>query len=77
MLDGAEVSSEEYIRQLLHNASLHQSLLDQEALMLSYMARLVALDAQALKYQIAYGDKNDTTTSPKVAKASHAVDLFL
>ena len=77
MLDGAEVSSEEYIRQLLHTASLHQSLLDQEALMLSYMARLVALDAEALKYQIAYGDDSDSGASPKVVKASNAVNLFL
>ena len=76
-IDGAEVSSEEYIRQLLHDASMHQSLLDQEGLMLSYMARLVALDAQALEYQMAYGDSDDNQVKPKVAKASQAVGLFL
>lgn len=77
MIDGAQVSSEEYIRQLLHDASMHQSLLDQEGLMLSYMARLVALDAQALEYQMAYGDSDANTVKPQVAKASQAVGLFL
>jgi hypothetical protein len=76
-IDGAQVSSEEYIRQLLHDASMHQSLLDQEGLMLSYMARLVALDAQALEYQMAYGDSDANTVKPQVAKASQAVGLFL
>lgn len=77
MLNGAEVSSEEYIRQLLLDASMHQSLLDQEALMLSYMARLVALDAQALEYEIAYGEEGNPSGKPRVAKASKAVSLFL
>ena len=76
-IDGAEVSSEEYIRQLLHDASMHQSLLDQEGLMLSYMARLVALDAQALEYLMAYGDSDASKVKPQVAKASQAVGLFL
>ena len=76
-IDGAEVSSEEYIRQLLHDASMHQSLLDQEGLMLSYMARLVALDAQALEYQMAYGESDGNKVKPQVAKASQAVGLFL
>lgn len=77
-IDGTEVSSEEYIRQLLHSAAMHQSLLDQEALMLSYMARLVALDAQALEHQLAFSEQ-DTLSTPKphVAKASLAVGLFL
>ena len=76
MLNGAEVSSEEYLRQLLLDISMHQSLLDQEGLMLSYMARLVALDAQELEYQIAYGDDGEVSTPRRVNKASDAVDLF-
>jgi hypothetical protein len=76
-LDGEEVSSQEYLRQLLHSASMHQSLLDQEALMLSYMARLVALDAHALEYQMAYNETGAADNKPHVAKASRAVDLFL
>lgn len=75
-LNGSEVSSQEYLRQLLLDASMHQSLLDQEGLMLSYMARLVALDAQALEYKIAYGESEDGQSS-QVNKASPAVDLFV
>jgi hypothetical protein len=76
-LHGEQVTSEEYLLQLLHSTSMYQSLLDQEALMLSYMARLVALDAQALEYQMAYSETGDPNTKPQVAKASRAVDLFL
>ena len=76
-IDGAEVSPQEYIRQLLHDAAITQSLLDQEGLMLSYMARLVALDAQALEYQMAYGSSDEPQAKPQVAKASQAVGLFL
>ncbi|MFT6269507.1 MAG: hypothetical protein ACJAVV_002333 [Alphaproteobacteria bacterium] len=80
-LNGAEVSSEEYLRQLLLDVSMHDSLLDQEGLMLSYMARIVALDAQELEYQIAYGEdgsaSSSASTNGAVAKAATAVDLFL
>jgi len=76
-IEGAEVSSEEYIRELLHGAAMHQSLLDQEALMLSYMARLVALDAQALEHQLAFSGSDESVSKPQVAKASAAVGLFL
>lgn len=76
-LNGAEVSSEEYLRQLLLDVSMHDSLLDQEGLMLSYMARIVALDAQELEYQIAYGEDGSASNNGAVAKAATAVDLFL
>jgi hypothetical protein len=76
-LHGEQVTSEEYLLQLLHSTSMYQSLLDQEALMLSYMARLVALDAQALEYQMAYNETGAADNKPHVAKASRAVDLFL
>ena len=78
MVDGVEVSSQEYVRQLLIQAASEQSLLDQEALMLSYMSRLVALDAQALEYAInidaeEQGDNaQNTATSPATS-----VELFL
>lgn len=76
-LNGAQVSSEEYLRQLLMDIAMHQSLLDQEGLMLSYMARLVALDAQELEYQLAYGDSGDGNKTRVVNQASQAVDLFI
>jgi len=76
-LNGIEVTSQEYLRQLLIDVSSEQSLLDQEGLLLSYMARLVALDANEMEYQMSYGAdemdiKRQETTSP-----SSVADLFL
>ncbi|MDU0356410.1 hypothetical protein RS130_23180 [Paraglaciecola aquimarina] len=76
-LGDKEVTSEEYVRQLLMEASTQQSLLDQEALMFSYMAKLVALDAQALEYEISYGDDNIDITQGNRTKTADVADLFL
>ena len=76
-LGDVEVTSEEYVRQLLMQASTEQSLLDQEALMFSYMAKLVALDAQALEYEISYGDENTELTQRNRTKPAEVADLFL
>lgn len=76
-LNGDEVTSEEYVRQLLMDSSKEQSLLDQEGLMLSYMARLVALDAQALEFEIAYGEEQVSPMNRTVARASSSVEIFL
>jgi hypothetical protein len=76
-LGDVEVTSEEYVRQLLMQASTEQSLLDQEALMFSYMAKLVALDAQALEYEISYGDEDTQLTQRNRTKPADVADLFL
>lgn len=77
-IDGVEVSAQEYVRQLLMQASTEQSLLDQESLMLSYMAKLVALDAQAIEYEIAYQqDEQGSSNQAQMIKPAQAVDLFL
>jgi len=76
-LGDVEVTSEEYVRQLLMQASTEQSLLDQEALMFSYMAKLVALDAQALEYEISYGDESTELTQRNRTKPADVADLFL
>jgi hypothetical protein len=76
-LGNVEVTSEEYVRQLLMQASTEQSLLDQEALMFSYMAKLVALDAQALEYEISYGDEDTQLTQRNRTKTADVADLFL
>jgi len=75
-VNGVDISSEEYLRQLLMGVSTEQSLLDQEALMLSYMAKLVALDAQALEYEMAYGDEEDSTILTEASKPSNVTTLF-
>jgi hypothetical protein len=76
-LGDVEVTSEEYVRQLLMQASTEQSLLDQEGLMFSYMAKLVALDAQSLEYEISYDDENTDLTQRNRTKPAAVADLFL
>jgi len=75
-VNGVDISSQEYLRQLLMGVSTEQSLLDQEALMLSYMAKLVALDAQALEYEMAYGDEESPALITESSKASSVTSLF-
>ena len=78
MVDGVEVSSQEYVRHLLIQAASEQSLLDQEALMLSYMSRLVALDAQALEYAINIDAEEQGGVSQNSATTpATSVELFL
>lgn len=75
-MNGVDITSEEYLRQLLMSVSTEQSLLDQEALMLSYMAKLVALDAQALEYEVAYGDEKSAEMISEASKPSTVTTLF-
>jgi hypothetical protein len=75
-VNGIDISSEEYLRQLLMGVSTEQSLLDQEALMLSYMAKLVALDAQALEYEMAYGDEENPALITEASKPASVTTLF-
>jgi hypothetical protein len=76
-LGDVKVTSEEYVRQLLMEASTQQSLLDQEALLFSYMAKLVALDAQSLEYEISYGDEDTELSQNTRTKPADVADLFL
>lgn len=76
-IDGVQVSAQEYVRQLLMQAASDQSLLDQEALMISYMAKLVALDAQSIEFKLAYEENEDGVVINNFTKPSQAADLFL
>ncbi|MFT6087556.1 MAG: hypothetical protein ACI9UD_001979 [Glaciecola sp.] len=76
-IDGVEVSAQEYVRQLLMQAASDQSLLDQEALMISYMAKLVALDAQSIEFRLAYEETEDGVVINNFTKPNQAADLFL
>jgi hypothetical protein len=76
-VDGLEVSTQEYIRQLLMQSSSEQSLLDQEALMLSYMAKIVALDAQSLEFAIGEMQEDDALSSIPMTTPANSVSLFL
>jgi N-acetylglucosamine kinase-like BadF-type ATPase len=76
-IDGVAVSGQEYVRQLLMQAASDQSLLDQESLMISYMAKLVALDAQSIEFTIAYEETEDGAVINNFTKPAQATDLFL
>lgn len=76
-VDGVEVSTQEYMRQLLMQASSEQSLLDQEALMLSYMAKIVALDAQSLEFAISVAQEADAVSAEQFTTPANSVSLFL
>ncbi|MDT0594058.1 hypothetical protein [Glaciecola petra] len=77
-IDGREVSTQEYIRQLLMQSSSEQSLLDQEALMLSYMAKIVALDAQSLEFTISEIEEKQALSSAGITNTpANSVSIFL
>ena len=76
-VDGIEVTTQEYMRQLLMQSSSEQSLLDQEALMLSYMAKIVALDAQSLEFSISESQELDAISAGPVSTPANSVSLFL
>lgn len=77
MVDGESVSRETFVRHLLAEAETDLALLDQEDEMLDYMARLVALDAQALQIQVAYGPETDDAARLDERKPRNMVDAFV
>lgn len=74
-----QLTRESYIRELLANAEADFSLLNQEDEMLGYMARLVAMDAQALQIELTYGgmDGADKQANIAAAKPANMVDFFV
>jgi hypothetical protein len=77
--DGAEqLTREAYIRQLLSDAEADLALLNQEDEMLSYMARLVAMDAQSLQIELTYGSLGGGSENQQIAatKPANMVDFF-
>ena len=79
-VDGEEVTREEFVRHLLTNIDAERSILDQEQLMLGYMAKLVALDAHMLEQEVALGidlDKGGSITDRQPERLADATDLFI
>lgn len=80
MEDGIEgMTREAYIQNLMNNAEADMALLGQEDEMLGYMARLIAMDAQALQIEVTYGALDDEAYGEKVvaAKPANMVDFFI
>lgn len=74
--DGAALSKEEQMRQLLTEAQADLSILDQEETVLGYMAKLVAFDAMALSEEALDAELADSDL-PANTGPSGAVDLFM
>ena len=77
--DGDELlTRESYIRQLLNDTEADLALLNQEDEMLGFMARLVAMDAQALQIELTYGNMDMNYENQEMAstKPVNMVDYF-
>ena len=78
-IDGQQVSKSDYVRHLLTSLNAEQAIFDQEKLMLSYMAKLVAMDAQTLEHQLLASSEQDTNEKAKRERTSLSgtTDLFI
>ena len=78
VLDGQSLNREQYIRYLLTHVDSELALLDQERLMLGYMAKLVALDAQALEHEIAYvAPDGEAMAIKEQMRIANTTDMFI
>jgi hypothetical protein len=78
-VDGQQVSKSDFVRHLLTSLNAEQAIFDQEKLMLSYMAKLVAMDAQTLEHQLLASSEEDGTQKAQRARVSLSgtTDLFI
>jgi primosomal protein N'' len=76
-LDGAIVSREDFLRQLIGDNEATIAVLDQEQSILGYMAKLVALDAMALSETVNGDDIVGTEAQTAQTDVTHAVDFFV
>lgn len=78
-IDGQTVSKADYVRHLLTSLNVEQAIFDQEKLMLGYMAKLVAMDAQALEHQLLAQTHEDDSGKQRHERSSLAAntDLFI
>jgi hypothetical protein len=78
-IEGKTVTRENYLRYLMANAESQLAILDQERLMLTYMSRLVALDAHALEQEILF-DQDSTEIagiSSDQRRLADVADIFI
>ncbi|MFP6743210.1 MAG: hypothetical protein VCD33_16555 [Alphaproteobacteria bacterium] len=76
VVDGAAVTKEDYIRQMLGDTQADLSLLDQEGKVIGYMAKLVALDAMALSEDVMDAELVDSDVTDATSVTS-AVGFFV
>lgn len=78
-IDGQTVSKSDYVRHLLTSLNTEQAIFDQEKLMLGYMAKLVAMDAQTLEHQLLASSEENGEAKAERARTSLSgtTDLFI
>lgn len=75
-IDGRSVDRREFLRHLAGRAEAELALLDQQDLVLAYMAKLVALDAMAMADEVAAREA-EAGGRPETRDVSAAVGLFV
>jgi hypothetical protein len=75
-VDGEALSRPELLHQLISDADAQMGILDQEATLLGYMAKLVALDALALSEEIEDAELADSDI-PETTDVASTVDFFI
>lgn len=76
-IDGAIVSREDFLRQLIADNEATIAVLDQEQSILGYMAKLVALDATALSESVEGGGIVEAEAQTAESTITNAVDFFV
>lgn len=75
-IDGRGVDKREFLRHLAARTEADLALLDQQDMVLAYMAKLVALDAMAMADEVA-ADEAATSGRPEARDVSAAVEFFV
>lgn len=76
VMDGETMTKEDYVRQMLADAQADAALIDQDATILGYMAKLVALDALALADEALNPGADDALVANKATPAAN-VQFFI
>ncbi len=76
VIDGQAVTKGDYVRQLIADTDAEIALIQQEEMILGYMAKLIALDATALSEQVADAERVDSDVTDRTGLTS-VVNFFV
>ena len=76
VISGQVVTKGDYVRQLIADTDAEIALIQQEEMILGYMAKLIALDATKLSENVADAERIDSDITDRTSLTS-AVDLFI
>ena len=76
VISGQVVTKGDYVRQLIADTDAEIALIQQEEMILGYMAKLIALDATSLSEQVADAERVDSDVTERTGLTS-AVNFFV